>query len=1341
MILRLLRIVTISILILILFIFSIVFGILFTDVGTKLVWDQAKGYVDGLDGELISGNFGNGINFNKLSFKMEGFDLAIEELSSKWDLLTLIYGRFDLKDLRVKGLKMNIPIAPTATDPIYDQFFYKKVSALWHDQDASKLDLEQQEKQLSEIALNNLNNEFAKSKPWYIEIPLLINADHILVEDFSLDTDLFNLVAKSIDAKTQLYKHTLTKTSLIAEDLDFELKDLNSPAYRSFSSLKIEDGFNKEELNQKLATMAPVFIPFVIDVERLELIHSRYHQSSYDTQYLSSVIKGKIEDYNIDLEPSTIDSEQYGKIEISGHVGLKDHLDLDLVSKGDLNYRVMDDLVLNFPFDLTTKGDLTDLAIKLLTHDQHSLDVTSRINLVDGNLTNDSIIKYKKLEWPYNKQDPDHSLKKGTIKYKGTLSQINLDLDSEVATKYLKNKKLSLKGAVDGTLEDLNIDHLNIAAGAKDQLALSGHVTHKNDLIKIDNLDLALEGKISNILTDEVVDQLNGQLHADASYNLERNDLDFNIPKLALNGTILKYPININAKSDGFVPINDPLKLDVNIDHLDFEVYKNTLHAKGCISDQKNNDFKAELKFDHLNELTKLFLATPIEGYLNANLSLLGKPNAPELKLDASTDHLAMQDQFAFNNLTLKIDEKINFDQLNFNGLTLLKIRDSSVAGNDLKNIILKLDGNQDLHKLILWIQKDEKTAFSFKEAGSLKHKNDYHAHFEHLEINTPFGDWNQKQPLDLDYKIDKKLLTFSPFNILNNDQSISMKKGFFNLDDFSSDLHLQLKRFNLGFVNKYMPQDTMLLATLNASVDVTSKPHKNFVVGANIYSKNGIFRGVEQTTTYNKLNLDFNISEEQKANIKLTLDADDYGKLAVITDYNLKDPSAKFGRNTKISFDNFDVGLFNPFVNSLDELKAILNGEGVVDLDDRSGVMFVNGKFDLTEGEIITQTDIANVNNLHFDIVSNHDQVTLNGGFNLGEGKGDLKGNIDLRPLYNSGIPKGEINLLLDRATVNLAGFGSAIVDSSFKLLFKESKEDPSAIITYLKGLIKIPSAKIEVVNVADSGVALSEDVEVITTKSEDETAQKELPQSPSNFLFDMNISVGPYISVSAYGLKSGLVGKLVVNNTTNEDHSLDARGKITLTDGRFRSFGQNLIIRNGEILFDGLISNPSIKFEAIRDPETINDNSGVIAGLRVFGTPLKMDLKVFSEPEMSEAEKLSYLLKGTGLSEDASSNSAAAASMLLGASLGSASNSMQDLTNAIGLNDFQLESTGSGDSSAVQASFYLTKKLKVSYGYGLVDSIMQLKLRYELMKKLYVQYLNGNEQAVDLFYTFNFD
>jgi autotransporter translocation and assembly factor TamB len=34
-----------------------------------------------------------------------------------------------------------------------------------------------------------------------------------------------------------------------------------------------------------------------------------------------------------------------------------------------------------------------------------------------------------------------------------------------------------------------------------------------------------------------------------------------------------------------------------------------------------------------------------------------------------------------------------------------------------------------------------------------------------------------------------------------------------------------------------------------------------------------------------------------------------------------------------------------------------------------------------------------------------------------------------------------------------------------------------------------------------------------------------------------------------------------------------------------------------------------------------------------------------------------------------------------------------------------------------------------------------MQLKLRYQLMRKLYLQYLNGAEQAVDLFYTFSFD
>lgn len=1339
MILKIIRWLTVSFLLLLVFIFAVVFGVLFTDRGSKLVWDTAKEYVPMIKGELESGNLASGLNIRDFSLEVDGFRIGIDRLKSSWDMLTLLYGRFDINDLEVDGIRLDLAIPPQSTDSEYDGFFFSKVKTIWNGGDPSVLDRELEQKLLEQTASVNRENEEAKKDPLIIDIPLLINLKKATVKNFTMNSELFVLTGRRMDLSTSLYKHIMTDTVAVGDEWDFELLDLNSPVYPTFPSLKIKDGFDKEEIRSRITTLPPVFIPFEIYIKRLELKNSRYHQSSYDTQKLTAVLHGHIHEYNIDLVRSSIDSEQYGKIGISGHVGLKDNLDLDLHASGDLDYAVTDDLKLKFPFNLKAKGDLTDLDVDLLTADQRAIAVKSRINLIDGNLTNVSEIKYKKLEWPLDAASPDHVLTDGTVSYRGTLTELNLKAGSSVTTSFLPGKKFKFAADVAGTLEDLTVNGLSLSSGENNKLALAAHLLYNGSKVTVQNLDFAIDGKLSNILTDGAVDSLQGQLHSDAVYDLEKNVAEFKLPKLDFSGTVLKYPVKIRAQLDGTVPVDDLMKMDVNVGKLDLDVCRNTVAAGGRISGIRDNDFKLDIKLANPAELTGLFMSQPLEGYLNASASLGGTLMKPVIRMDAATDHLAMGDTFTVNQLTLKVDEKLDVDNLKFSGLTLLKIKKSMAAGREVKNLILKLDGNQELHKFIAWLQLADDQAFAFKETGSFNGKM-YRADFDQIELNTPVGNWKQKQKLTLDYDLQKNLLRFSPFNLLNGEQSFVVKQGFFNVADHSSDIHLQFKRFRLEFLNRFMPQDTKIFASVHGNVDITSKPYKNFIVDANIYSKNGSFIGPESGTSFERIDINLKLDEKQMAAAELLINADEFGKFSARTMFDLKTNKVMFGESSVIRFDNFDLGLFNPLANPVETLKAVVNGEGTVNIDQKSGNLYVDGNFDITEGQVVTQLDIANLTNLHFNIKSSHDAVRLDGGFNLGEGQGNLKGDLDLRPMYTGGIPKGNISLLLDSTTVNLMGYGSATVDSRFNMSFRENEKDPENLLMYIKGLIKIPQAKIEVAEIGDSGVSMSSDVEVITSQTPEEK-KRNLPQTPTNLLYDINVSVGPMISVKGFGFKGGLVGKLVVSNTRSDNNAMDAHGKISITHGRLRSFGQSLIIRNGEVLFDGLLTNPSIKFDAIRDPETINDNSGTIAGLRVFGTPLKMQLKIFSEPEMSDAEKLSYLLKGTPLSEDGGENSAAAAGMLLGASLGSASNSMQDFTNAIGLKDFQLESTGSGDSSAVQASFYLTRKLKVSYGYGLFDSIMQLKLRYQLMRKLYLQYLNGAEQAVDLFYTFSFD
>ncbi|MGL6146918.1 MAG: translocation/assembly module TamB domain-containing protein, partial [Plesiomonas sp.] len=124
---------------------------------------------------------------------------------------------------------------------------------------------------------------------------------------------------------------------------------------------------------------------------------------------------------------------------------------------------------------------------------------------------------------------------------------------------------------------------------------------------------------------------------------------------------------------------------------------------------------------------------------------------------------------------------------------------------------------------------------------------------------------------------------------------------------------------------------------------------------------------------------------------------------------------------------------------------------------------------------------------------------------------------------------------------------------------------------------------------------------------------------------------------------------------------------------------------------------------------------------------------------PAMSQAEALSYLLRGEPL-DDGDGDSGAMTSALIGIGLSQGSQLVGQIGQAFGISDLSLDTQGVGDSSQVVVSGYIMPGLQVKYGVGIFDSLAELTLRYRLMPSLYLQAVSGLNQAVDLIYQFEF-
>ena len=171
------------------------------------------------------------------------------------------------------------------------------------------------------------------------------------------------------------------------------------------------------------------------------------------------------------------------------------------------------------------------------------------------------------------------------------------------------------------------------------------------------------------------------------------------------------------------------------------------------------------------------------------------------------------------------------------------------------------------------------------------------------------------------------------------------------------------------------------------------------------------------------------------------------------------------------------------------------------------------------------------------------------------------------------------------------------------------------------LDGLISLPWARVSVSSLPPSTVDVSDDV-VRTDRPRLKKKDKGESIPIESNLF---IRVGDDVRVEAMGLKARLTGELHV---IQDKGNLGLSGQITIPNGRFKAYGQDLIVRRGQFQFSGEANNPALDLEAIRNPERTADD--VIAGVRVSGTANFPRVAVFSEPEKSETEALSYLLRG---------------------------------------------------------------------------------------------------------------
>ncbi|MEX0961012.1 MAG: translocation/assembly module TamB domain-containing protein [Burkholderiales bacterium] len=232
-----------------------------------------------------------------------------------------------------------------------------------------------------------------------------------------------------------------------------------------------------------------------------------------------------------------------------------------------------------------------------------------------------------------------------------------------------------------------------------------------------------------------------------------------------------------------------------------------------------------------------------------------------------------------------------------------------------------------------------------------------------------------------------------------------------------------------------------------------------------------------------------------------------------------------------------------------------------------------------------------------------------------------------------------------------------------------------------------------------------------------------------------DLKLDLGPDFQIAGRGLNAQLAGSIRL--VTAEDATLAARGEISVARGTFEAYGQRLSIDRGKFYFSGPVDNPGLEIRAMRK------NQAVEAGVEVTGTARNPSVRLVSEPDVPDPEKLSWLVLGrrveagdTGDAQQLQSSAAA-----LAAGLGTAPLQLQ-LARAVGVDELRVAPAADGtQGGVVTVGKRISDRIYVSNERSLATATDTLRVSYQLSKRWAVRTESGPTDAVDLFYTIFFD
>ncbi len=872
------------------------------------------------------------------------------------------------------------------------------------------------------------------------------------------------------------------------------------------------------------------------------------------------------------------------------------------------------------PASVSAAGELRgaqvddDLNLELfgLALDDTSLELTLAGHLRQpstGEPTIDASLQWSGLQWPLVGLDPQLVSPTGSLQLAGSTSAYTLELSTDISGRDIPTSRW--QGQASGDTNQLVLERFR-------GLVLGGelNVTGPLQWNPAPRWDLELQGSDLDPqqLAPDVPGKLaidlrtSGQLHPDRGLLVDAE-------LVRLSGTLLDYPLMLGGR--------------IQLEGQTLQILALQLDSGGNQLTARGNASPDEVAIDwQLNAAQPGAFIPGADGALTGSGALRGSLESPRMQASLAGDSLQLE---ALAVQAIQAELQMGLAP----GDTLeLDLHIGPVSNNAqllINSVRLQVSGTTSRHKLALNVDTAAESLLTRLEGGLTPDLAAWRGQLVQVEAQgDQFGHWHLDQPSTLALAASDIALGSTCLRMETGPGEICTRLEWTRSG--GSTLHASAQALPLDIVAPDISGE--LAGELDASLAVDGKLRANASLQLSPGQVNLALDDTIRQLDYgggelaakideNGLNGNLRLATPEQGNITAQL------QLPGFTSLPLSERQPLSGRLQAALPDLAGLAAWVPeLASTAGSLEADLQAAGTLDQPEITGVLsLLDGAADIP----LAGLQLSGIELRATSSREQRGQIDIKGSLASGPGQATIAGQADLASrslaLEISGEQLQVYNTPDARALLspNLAiGWSDDILKLRGQLTI------PSADITPQLGLSPATQAE-DPGAIATPGQLIAPSADVVVIHAvQDRPVEEVQPLAPFRIDSELQVTLGDEVRVNALGFISRITGEVIFTNAPDRMEMLPmAKGRLSVVDGTFRAFGQNLSIETGQLIFANVPANkPELNVRAVRWID--NDPEVTAAGIIATGPVTEPVLELFSRPQLETSEIQSYLLTG---------------------------------------------------------------------------------------------------------------